>query len=229
MYRTRIRLRFQLLVERLAAAAPGCGFQTKLACESTVAKPKSPHCRRSAGARVARILARFSASQAWSSMAAVAPAIDSASQLYESFTLTNCSIICGWATRKPNRSPASAYDLLSDRETMIFSLCATSDRQFVVGEIDVRLVDQQRAGQPLGQFQHCARAERIVPEGLLGFGRNASFRSSRGAANLSDSDQSALEVNLLGLGALQLGQRLVEDVARDTAAAATRPGRRAPG
>ena len=48
--------------------------------------------------RVARIFARFSASHAWSPMAAAAAAIDRASQLYESFTLTNCSITCGWAT-----------------------------------------------------------------------------------------------------------------------------------
>ena len=69
----------------------------KFACESTVTNPRfriSATSRR----RVARIFARLAASHAWSPMAAVAPAIDRASQLYESFTLTNCSINCGWAT-----------------------------------------------------------------------------------------------------------------------------------
>ncbi len=62
-------------------------------------------------------------------MAAVAAAIERASQLYESLSFSNSRIMCGWATRKPNRSPANAYDLLSERETMILSLRRTSSRQ----------------------------------------------------------------------------------------------------
>src|SRR5688572_14321610 len=93
----------------------GCVHQTKLDCESIASKPseRSPAVSRP---RVASTLARFAASQAWSSMAAVAPAIDSESQLYESFTLISCSMRCGCAKRKPNRRPARAYDLLSERE-----------------------------------------------------------------------------------------------------------------
>ena len=64
-------------------------------------------------------------------LAAVAPAIDSASQLYESFIFENSRIKCGCAIRKPNRNPASAYDFESDRETMILSHLATRSMQFV--------------------------------------------------------------------------------------------------
>ena len=42
-----------------------------------------------------------------SSMAAVAPAMASASQLYESFIFASSAIMCGCAIKKPNLNPAS--------------------------------------------------------------------------------------------------------------------------
>ena len=53
-----------------------------------------------------------------------------------------------------------------------------------------------------------------MPEGLFGLARNTSRRSSVAASERGRQRPVGVEVDLLAARALQLGQRLVEDVAR---------------
>src|SRR5487761_685338 len=100
-------------------------------------------------------------------MAAVAAAMLKASQLYESLTLTSPSMICGCATKKPNRSPAKLYDLLSERETRIFSLRLTSARQLVSAKSTY--ASSTSNGQASRSASSSTRSGAIiVPDGLLG-------------------------------------------------------------
>ena len=149
-----------------------------------MAKPSSPHAARSAGrgwpgfwpdCRPARPDRRW---PPWP------PAIARASQLYESFTLIKLleSNAAGppetRTAARPARTTCSAI-----RETMIFSFCGHQRQAVVVGKIGISLVDQQRAGQPLGQFQNPLGLKHRA-RGAVGIRQKRQLQIARGAAEL---------------------------------------------
>ena len=161
---------------------------------------------------MARILARFSASQAVSSMAAVAAAIDSASQLYESFTFRKPAMICGCAIKNPKPQPGQPVRLAQrPRDHQAFAL-RHKRHAIRLGKIGVGLVDQQRAGGTLGQFEQSRRGDQRA-------GWTIWIRHDRQFQTRDRLDEAIrqgpvfLERNFFVPGALDLGQCLVEDVA----------------
>jgi hypothetical protein len=98
-------------------------------------------------------------------------------------------MICGWATAKPNLSPARLYDLLSVRVTITRSFSATRPRQFVVAKsayASSTMRGQGRAAASVATFAGGI----TVPVGLLGFGKNASCSRSFAAVKAEPSVQS---------------------------------------
>ena len=96
--------------------------------------------------------------------------------------------------------------------TIILSVCLTSADAIGVGEIDIGFVDQQRAGESIGQLEDSLgrnhRARRAV-----GVGQKREFQSRGGLGEIVGQRPIVLKVDLLGFGALKLGEGFVEDVA----------------
>ena len=103
------------------------------------------------------------------------------------------SIICGWATMNPNRNPASAYDLLSVRETMIRSSSATRSRTVELGEIGVGFVDEARGTAIVSPATGCPPGRSSFPKGCSGSAGRRNFRPSAAAAEVGRKGPIFLE------------------------------------
>ena len=71
--------------------------------------------------------------------------------------------------------PASAYDLLSVRVTMRFGTAADERQAVPLGEIDIGLVEDQRAGPTARPSEPIRSRTATVPDGEFGFGTNVRF------------------------------------------------------
>ena len=193
MYRTSTWAGFELLVERLWPAVRGCVHQTKLACDGITSKPKFAQARGQAargsrrscgGSRPARPGRRWPPSP---------PAIESASQLYESLTLIELLDDLRLGDEIAEPQPGQGIRLAQRAADEDLLVLARPDRRTRTRR-NRRTPHRPSSGHG-SRSASSSTASRltIVPGRAVGIRQKRELQARRAAApNAAGSDQSAL-------------------------------------